>query len=109
VDERFTHVNQPFDTFLNILGVRLESRSKLSSHFINEVVMSHVLSVFHDANDARLRNDERQSLGNMRLQYESYLDLVLSFLIDTIASLFPLLGSFHLGRHRTYLDLLHRT
>lgn len=50
--------------------------------------MSHMLSVFHDANDARL-------------------GLMLSFLINTIASLFPLLIGFYLGGHRAYLDLLH--
>lgn len=32
---------------------------------------------------------------------------MLSFLIDTIASFFPLLLGFHLGGHRAYLDLLH--
>lgn len=108
VNEKFTHINQPFDTFLNILRVRLESRTKLSSHFINEVVVSHVLSVFHDANDARLRNDERQSLENMRLQYEvtsvwcclsssirsrvSFRSLVVSTLADTVLILIFCIG-----------------
>lgn len=72
--------------------------------------MSQVLSVFHDANDASLRN----GWGSVFTEYDKsnckpHLNLMVSFLFDTIASFSSLLSSFHLGGHSADFDLLHWT
>lgn len=53
-DESGSDLDQTLNSFLDVKRVWLEPTSQLSCHFINEIVMTHVLTIFHYTNDTGL-------------------------------------------------------
>ena len=48
------HLDEPLDALLDIEGVGLKSARKLARHLIYQIVVCHVLPVFHDSHNTRL-------------------------------------------------------
>lgn len=51
-----TYLYETFDALLDTQWVRLKSACQLPRYLVDEIVMCHVLAIFHDAYNASLRN-----------------------------------------------------
>jgi hypothetical protein len=83
----------------------VETAGQLSSHFVSEVDMSHMLAVLHDAHNTGLNRRERLTRISQNTKGESYLNLVTPFLVNAITRLFPLIAGFYLRYDGADLDL----
>lgn len=102
-----THIYQCFNSLLNILWVGLEATCKLPGDFVDEIIVSHVFSVFHHPDDTGLGpgcNQSTVALGQSTctsvwycrsssiLSRVSFRSSVLSTLADTVPILIRCIG-----------------
>jgi hypothetical protein len=83
----------------------METTGQLSSHFVSEVDMSHMLAVLHNAHNTGLKGRERLTRIPQNTKRESCLNLVTPLLVNAITRLFPLIARFYLRYDGTDLDL----
>lgn len=98
------HLNQTFNSFLDIQRIGREPGGQLPRYFVDKVIMGHMFPILHYPNNASLK---RSLLAFKRTCSQlANLGLMSPLLVDSILRLFPLLAAFYLGRDCTDLDLL---
>lgn len=98
------HIYKRFYSLLDIDWIRLEATDQLSSHFVDECIMSQLLAVLHDAHDASLK--ERFVSDHASPKRRAHLGLITPFLINSTSCFLPLVAGLHLRYNSADLDFL---